>query len=179
MRTNIVKIDQGWPATLVGLDYENREQNWVNIEGMACSVTAIFPSTKTVHVEIDEIGHKSLTFDEANLMVLSDRELASFNMGFGTTCTECYVSLYRITRHYGGPEEGGWWYDVKRYMGKTMLVDVMEARSFRDSMEYSIKGDQPKHNRFSVLGDEGDLCWLIEENPGDEDTSRQPKPHYE
>jgi len=22
-----------------------------------------------------------------------------------------YVNLYAVTRHYGGPEEGGWWYD--------------------------------------------------------------------
>ena len=22
-----------------------------------------------------------------------------------------FVTAYRVTRHYGGPEEGGWWYD--------------------------------------------------------------------
>src|SRR5690606_24555927 len=24
---------------------------------------------------------------------------------------EFYIVLVRITRHFGGPEEGGWWYD--------------------------------------------------------------------
>jgi len=23
-----------------------------------------------------------------------------------------YVNAYRVSRAYGGPEEGGWWYDV-------------------------------------------------------------------
>ena len=23
----------------------------------------------------------------------------------------CYVNVYQITRHFGGHEEGGWWYD--------------------------------------------------------------------
>lgn len=23
-----------------------------------------------------------------------------------------YVNAYEVTRHYGGPEEGGWWYDA-------------------------------------------------------------------
>jgi hypothetical protein len=22
-----------------------------------------------------------------------------------------FVNVYAVTRHYGGPEEGGWWYD--------------------------------------------------------------------
>ena len=22
-----------------------------------------------------------------------------------------YVNAYEVTRHYGGPEEGGWWYN--------------------------------------------------------------------
>lgn len=26
--------------------------------------------------------------------------------------TLMYLNAYRVTRHYGGPEEGGWWYDA-------------------------------------------------------------------
>lgn len=29
----------------------------------------------------------------------------------------CYLSLYEITRHYGGPEEGGWYYDHYEHIG--------------------------------------------------------------
>lgn len=28
-----------------------------------------------------------------------------------------YLSVYQLTRHYGGPEEGGWWYDAWEHTG--------------------------------------------------------------
>lgn len=27
------------------------------------------------------------------------------------TTPEFYINTYHVTRHYGGPEEGGWWFD--------------------------------------------------------------------
>jgi len=28
------------------------------------------------------------------------------------TATSTYVNAYAVTRHFGGPEEGGWWYNA-------------------------------------------------------------------
>lgn len=27
-----------------------------------------------------------------------------------------WLTVYYVTRHYGGPEEGGWWYDHKKLL---------------------------------------------------------------
>lgn len=61
-----------------------------------------------------------------------------------------YVVVYLIDRLYGGPEEGGWWWDrivadkvVRCWDWKQALRAVRELRE-----EYP----PPKHNRYSVLG---------------------------
>ena len=44
-----------------------------------------------------------------------------------------YVNEYEIDRRYGGPEEGGWWYEVGRFidcLGET--TDEAEANRIRD-----------------------------------------------
>lgn len=34
-----------------------------------------------------------------------------------TDTVTAFLSVYRVTRHYGGPEEGGWWYDAWEHTG--------------------------------------------------------------
>lgn len=33
------------------------------------------------------------------------------------TNTPLYVAVVEVSRHYGGPEEGGWWYDRSTVLG--------------------------------------------------------------
>lgn len=37
-----------------------------------------------------------------------------------------YVTAYAVTRHCGGPEEGGWWYDWNHFVG-FMVVEAPES----------------------------------------------------
>ncbi len=40
-----------------------------------------------------------------------------------------YVSVYSVTREFGGPEEGGWWYDCKNLLATVPADDkTCEAR---------------------------------------------------
>ena len=34
-----------------------------------------------------------------------------------------YVNCYSISRHYGGPEEGGWWYDCGEPLASVPVSD--------------------------------------------------------
>lgn len=58
-----------------------------------------------------------------------------------------YIVAYGISRHYGGPEEGGWWYDwtdvheVRRAF--TLAEGLRHARDLKD------KYPQPRFNRGS------------------------------
>lgn len=43
-----------------------------------------------------------------------------------------YVALYRVTRAYGGPEEGGWWYDAYEWMG--VAIPFMGVVTFHKTL---------------------------------------------
>jgi len=75
-----------------------------------------------------------------------------------------YVNVYDITRVYGGPEEGGWWYD----MGE--LIESHEASSDEEAREVQARllEDFPNTGkRYSVLGGD-DYDVKIQDHPGED-----------
>ena len=79
-----------------------------------------------------------------------------------------YVNEYRTDRAYGGPEEGGWWYDTGEFV---RCLGVHLDRNAAEQQRNSLTGDldnrrQGLHSPGSVLS-EGDWpdIW-IEEHPG-------------
>lgn len=66
-----------------------------------------------------------------------------------------YIVVYGISRHYGGPEEGEWWYDIQRVQDVKKIWTIKQAlvsiRNFKE--EYPTQ----KYNRFSVLGNGEDI----------------------
>lgn len=44
---------------------------------------------------------------------------------------EWYVSLYRVTPFYGGPEEGGWWGEDTRLVATQLASTKDQARQMR------------------------------------------------
>jgi hypothetical protein len=49
-----------------------------------------------------------------------------------------YLAAYEVERCYGGPEEGGWWYDAGRVVGCVKLR--------RSELRYT-RDDEPRINR--------------------------------
>ena len=91
-----------------------------------------------------------------------------------------YVNVYQVSRHYGGSEEGGWWYDSGelrlsvRVTGKDageveatelILLDDL-ARAFPDN-KY----------RYSMAPRDVDYQVQIEEHEGKD--WPEERPHYE
>lgn len=73
-----------------------------------------------------------------------------------------YVNVYDLTRHYGGPEEGGWWYDTGdliRCYGPFHIDQAHELVGLLDE-RFPETG-----KRFSVLGGE-DYRVSIENHAG-------------
>lgn len=62
-----------------------------------------------------------------------------------------HANAYRITRHYGGPEEGGWWYDRGEPLGSLPCASQREAREACDKMRKKFKR-LAKGDISSVLG---------------------------
>jgi len=50
-----------------------------------------------------------------------------------------YVSVYEVSRAYGGPEEGGWWYDDYSLESSKKFYDRSEAEAFANTLENGIE----------------------------------------
>lgn len=62
-----------------------------------------------------------------------------------------YVNVYEVTRHYGGSEEGGWWYNRYSPLASVPFSSEEEARKSLDNYEEMYK-DNNRGDIYSVLG---------------------------
>lgn len=92
-----------------------------------------------------------------------------------------YVNAYSVSRNYGGPEEGGWWYDSGEPLASIPVKNdgavetaIHEARTaLQETLEWP---KESRQGRFSINGGE-DFEITVEEHfakPYPEVT-----PHYE
>lgn len=100
-----------------------------------------------------------------------------------------FVSQYEVTRHYGGPEEGGWYYDRHRMVAVVTKIRENEALTSARNTATAIRRslnrlarrqrieDRRPQGRFSVHGG-ADVEYRIERTPGEDDDTNQPRPHY-
>lgn len=94
-----------------------------------------------------------------------------------------FVSEYSTMRFYGGPEEGGWYYDVRKFERVIRKEDEHDAafacaRRWNKKAKEDRVADGRPQGRFSVAGG-ADLTYLAEEVAGSGDTTKDPVPHYE
>jgi hypothetical protein len=85
----------------------------------------------------------------------------------------CFVTLYGVTRHYGGVQEGGWWYNLV-HMIKTIPTDYSKDNVLKiaDYFKESLFPEEVSGDIYSVNG--GQECFIqVEKIPGScEDTKR-------
>lgn len=82
-----------------------------------------------------------------------------------------YVNVYSVTREYGGPEEGGWWFNWYKCI-ECAPVKEKNADLMQEEMEKEYEGI--KHgNIYSVLGGT-DLEVLIESKRCASETREKP-----
>lgn len=88
-----------------------------------------------------------------------------------------YVNAYEIDRAYGGPEEGGWWFDVRCPISSIRVWNHQEALEAFNLLEKLYREDyENRTDRFSVCS-EGDLQIIIEDHQAEYDP--RTKPRYE
>ena len=105
-----------------------------------------------------------------------------------------YISEYSVSRHYGGPEEGGWWYDWCDFVRvvKVFDVDLSGAESVNGAEGLSnVRYEHPVfeacralndgtdnrdhygRDRFCVNGP-SDVSYHVETYPGEDQTTERP-----
>jgi len=116
-----------------------------------------------------------------------------------------FVSVYRHCRCFGGPEEGGWWYDRRELVGSKPFLSHEAASQWLESAKVEVERqnaqEAPQRARaMASLPDEdsepcpancpegyiptgwddgGTLEIVVEETMGSLDNSHEPAPHYE
>jgi hypothetical protein len=87
-----------------------------------------------------------------------------------------YVSQYVVDRCYGGPEEGGWYYDWEDFQSVVAeFTDEAEAYSYARACNGFIREQFGEPDRFSVIGSPDVVCY-VESEIGEHQTTK--RPHY-
>jgi len=85
-----------------------------------------------------------------------------------------YVAVYSVYRVYGGPEEGGWWFDT----GELIKVVICSSRDEAEEVRDLLLVDFPATGKSqSVLGGEDYRIWFEDQFP--ESHFPTEYPHYE
>jgi hypothetical protein len=69
--------------------------------------------------------------DEREKERLADENAESYPVA--GTKQVLYVNLYRVTRHYGGPEEGGWWYNAGEPLASVPIPGIWRSEEMPDA----------------------------------------------
>lgn len=88
-----------------------------------------------------------------------------------------YVGVVSITRHYGGREEGGWYYDWHQ------VEEIVQAKGFRHllSMVRTLREQYPTcpRGRYSVIGGADTIVYMSRNRKLIEKLQSTERPRYE
>ena len=88
---------------------------------------------------------------------------------------DLYLNAYMVTQAYGGPEEGGWWYDCGEVIASepvrfTGPCTMHYREFFKEKCDILLKELEDDHgphrNRTSAVGDGFDLYVQVSREPG-------------
>ena len=83
-----------------------------------------------------------------------------------------YVSAYAVTRNYGGPEEGGWWYDWYEHLETRPIPHPAVTEVIRTSLREK-HADEEYGDIYSVRG--GVLVRvMLEDEPHEFESTERP-----
>jgi hypothetical protein len=88
-----------------------------------------------------------------------------------------FVNVYELDRHYGGPEEGGWYYDS----GAAVRSHPVPKRALADRLAATLRArydaDKPRYPVSSVCYQGGEFGVCVERHPARSYPAH--RPHYE
>jgi hypothetical protein len=95
-----------------------------------------------------------------------------------------WVHKHAVALQYGGPEEGGWWFDVGQPTGFSMGPFTDEEAAYEqcrklNELEYERREREEKYDYTSVLSHMSDhYSYTVEDYP-DPKPFPEVRPHYE
>jgi len=123
-----------------------------------------------------------LSLDETEAM----DKAAEFNEAMASSRIRRYITAYAVTRHYGGPEEGGWWYNAYNPIASVDVPSHLQfpnvSEEYEDELDALMEKVRKEHSEViegdisSVLGGTA-LEVLVEPTKNHYQTLG--RPHYE
>lgn len=108
------------------------------------------PGRITVHCR--QCDGEGVIYDEDSPRLPTEIKCAGCE-GTGRQSHTVYANVYAVTRHYGGPEEGGWWYDVGLPLGSIRIdPDARQRDEVIDELRKLYADEQCPRGRSSVIG---------------------------
>lgn len=89
-----------------------------------------------------------------------------------------FISEYEVDREYGGPEEGGWWFDNHQHIRVVAITDNEDDATYIcQALNAKWREEKDSPDRYSMACTEPDISYLSEEEIGSHTTHE--RPHYE
>lgn len=169
------------------LDMEEGAQNWPDFDEVASySETTRAEITRNyhafVHPTAEQIFYEGIADDDGVRTQIRRNVCRTWrHTEEGDEQCDCpchwgryYVNAYAVDRMWGGPEEGGWWYDTGEPVESILFETWAAAEAYRDG-EGARKWPTTRA-RYSVLGGEDHTLWIERHFAAPWPDSR---PHYE
>ena len=172
----------------MSLFFEKGIEDWVANEVYRCATCSML-----VH-ENDLIIKEEVTVHDCRIIVRSDDEEVQecgpvvsngirriYTTGYvgELMLGEFFVNEYEVGRDYGGPEEGGWWYDVGKFKKCRGIYTLEEQALDRKRVLIPLmeRQNKDKHRPDSVLCHNDWSDTYIELHEGR--SFPKERPHYE
>lgn len=101
----------------------------------------------------------------------------TFREYYGMIPGRVFINAYAVTQGYGGPEEGGWWYEIREPVASMPVHDptnIETVAKLLDAYLESEYGDRREY--YSAAGGE-DGSLVCEDHPAKAEP--ETRPHYE
>lgn len=86
----------------------------------------------------------------------------------------CFVGVYAITRHYGGGEEGGWWYNWAEHVLSIPLIEPGSAEEIEQIKTFLSPRFEKEGDIYSVNGGV-EYRFSPEINQGEDQSEHRPR----
>lgn len=84
-----------------------------------------------------------------------------------------YVNVYRLDREFGGPEEGGWWYDTREVVRSNPATSEDAGEVLAELLR--LTGEFPEgRERYSMAPRAEDFEIVVEDHPGEDSPAERP-----
>lgn len=145
--------------------------------------TVEFECSQLANMEFSGADHCLTAYTESGYwyFVLDEAELVALKKELESIKSRWFVTLFLVDRMYGGPEEGGWWYDF----GKPILDDTRnkvfdnhdEALAYLANVRAAAIDMNQDRPPYTSVNGEGEYRFLLTEGPAQQ--FPKVRPHYE